>query len=419
MLRVLRNEKWLLVLFLLLCLGELAFIVAVSDLQVWLGNWAPKSRELLGFHIPSSNFYGPGSAILLAPFLWTAPSFLIPVIFYFTIGCIGYFLLSREISDIRFRLAALLAVPANPYLLWLCHSSQDTVFEFALLIWSMYFLTKRRWIAYSLITFLLAETRAGYWTFFLGFGLILLFRDIYKKRGFKLWRYLSVPLFLITSLLNFNFYGSPSPALEGGVTAYFSHSKFLYLSLPKMDMDVFLSGKNGIFSKEFGPNIPIGASEVEQNSIYQKAAISESLENPKQNILSTMQKFESYIFSVQKVPNLPGEYTLDIKNSSIDIGDERLAWSLVLGNFIYEIYRSALVLLGLTGLGMFLALRRFNKDVFSKIPIELILPWVFGLVPALVLYTETRFKVVPETLLFLLVIWIWSTISSFKAKIKL
>jgi hypothetical protein len=416
----LSNEKLLLILFLAACLAELTLIVYVSDLQVWLGNWADKSRQILDLKTPTSNFYGPGGAILLIPFLWNAPNFLVPVYFYFVLGCLGYFQLTRVISDKRFRVAALLVVPANPYLIWLCHSSQDTVFEFALLTWSIYFLTKKKWISYSAITFLLAETRAGYWTMFLGLGLILLTLDLYKRRRLMLRRYLAVPLLFVTALLNLNLYGSPSPALEGGITAYFSHSKYLYLSLPKMDMDVFLAGENGIFSKEFGPNIPNDADEVELNSIYQKAALESIRANPKQVILATMQKFESYIFGVQKVPNLPGEYVLDIKNKRIDIGDERLAWSLVAGNFVYEVYRSALVLLGLIGAGMLLALRRFNREIYTKIklPMELVIPWTFGLIPALLLYTETRFKVVSETLLFLFVLWIWSTLSSLRPKAK-
>jgi hypothetical protein len=185
-------------------------------------------------------------------------------------------------------------------------------------------------------------------------------------------------------------------------------------------MDVFLAGENGIFSKEYGPNIPDGASEEESNSIYQKAALESIRENPKQSILATMQKFESYIFGVQKVPHLPGEYILDIKNKRIDIGDERLSWSLVAGNFVYEIYRSALVLLGLIGVGALFALRRFNREMYArvKLPVELTLPWIFGVIPALLLYTETRFKIVSETLLFLFVLWIWSNLCNLRPKIK-
>jgi hypothetical protein len=219
MMKILAKEKYLLFFFLAICLSELTFIVTVSDLQVWLGNWEDKSRAILGFNIPTSNFYGPGSALLLIPFLWDSPSFLVPVYFYFILGCVGYFFLTRVIDQFRFRVAALLVIPANPYLIWLCHSSQDTVFEFALLTWSIYFLSKRKWIAYSAITFLLAETRAGYWTLFLGLGVLLFVKDLYQRRKLDFKKYLAVPLFLFTALFNLNFYGSASPALEGGITA--------------------------------------------------------------------------------------------------------------------------------------------------------------------------------------------------------
>jgi hypothetical protein len=139
----LKHEKYLLLVFLIICLLELTFIVNISDLQVWLGNWATKSREILDLTMPTSNFYGPGSALLLVPFLWSGPSFLVPVYFYFIVGCIGYFLLTKSISQTKFRIAALIVIPANPYLIWLCHSSQDTVFEFALLTWSIHFLNKK------------------------------------------------------------------------------------------------------------------------------------------------------------------------------------------------------------------------------------------------------------------------------------
>jgi hypothetical protein len=413
MLKKLENEKILLSLFLFLAIAELTFIVNVSDLQVWLGNWEAKSRELLNLNTPSSNFYGPGGAILLLPFLWNSPGFLIPVYFYFILGCIGYFLLTREITDTRFRVAALLVIPANPYLLWLCHSSQDTVLEFALLIWATYFLSRRNWLAYSAVGFMLAQTRAGYWTMFLGLGLIFLGRDLIKRQGFNPLRYLSIPLLVLTSTFNYISYSSPSPALEGGITAYFSNSKYLYLSLPKMDMDVFLSGENGIFSEEYGPKIPAGANEHDSNSVFQEAAIVSLMENPKENILATMQKFESYFFGVQKVPHLPGEYVLDIKNKKIDIGDERLSWTLVIGNLAYEIYRSVLLLAGLTALGALFYLRRFNRERLKsfKLSYVLLAPWVFGIIPALLFYTETRFKVVTETLLFLFIISAWSKLS--------
>jgi hypothetical protein len=126
-----------------------------------------------------------------------------------------------------------------------------------------------------------------------------------------------------------------------------------------------------------------------------------------------MQKFESYFFGVQKVPHLPGEYVLDIKNKKIDIGDERLSWSLVIGNLAYEVYRSVLLLAGLTALGALVYLRRFSRERLKsfKLSYVLLAPWVFGMIPALLFYTETRFKVVTETLLFLFIISAWSKLS--------
>ena len=126
-----------------------------------------------------------------------------------------------------------------------------------------------------------------------------------------------------------------------------------------------------------------------------------------------MQKFESYFFGVQKVPHLPGEYVLDLKNKKIEIGDERLSWSLVIGNLAYEIYRSVLLLAGLTAFGALFYLRRNNRERLKsfKLSYVLLVPWVFGIIPALLFYTETRFKVVTETLLFLFIISAWAKLS--------
>ena len=42
-------------------------------------------------------------------------------------------------------------------------------------------------------------------------------------------------------IFNLYSYGSSSLAGESGITTEFSYNKFLYLALPKFDMDVFLS----------------------------------------------------------------------------------------------------------------------------------------------------------------------------------
>jgi hypothetical protein len=97
-----------------------------------------------------------------------------------------------------------------------------------------------------------------------------------------------------------------------------------------------------------------------------------------------------------------------------------MAWNLIAGNFVYEIYRSILLVAGLAAFGGLILIRRIRKDLYLKVnlPLEFVLPWAFGLVPALLLYTETRFKVVSESLLFLFVIVIWSKLSAIKSEIK-
>ena len=70
-------------------------------------------------------------------------------------------------------------------------------------------------------------------------------------------------------------------------------------------MDVFLSGKNGIFSEKQRGQLPNNMTQAEENSEYVRMAIQEAVSNPKETILGWMQKFDSQIFDVQKVPHLP------------------------------------------------------------------------------------------------------------------
>jgi hypothetical protein len=114
-----------------------------------------------------------------------------------------------------------------------------------------------------------------------------------------------------------------------------------------------------------------------------------------------MQKFDSYFFDVQKVPHLPGSYVLDIPTKTIKIQDERLSWNLVLGNLVFEIQRTLLVTFGLLAAGLLLA-SQLLLDKASRLRPRLwflALPYLFGVVPGIVMYTETRFKIVSELLL--------------------
>lgn len=393
--------------YLILLLTELLLLNQVSDLPNSLSNWIYKAEQIASFSIPSDNFYGPGAALMLVPFLWAKENLLIATATYFLVGAVGYWKLTALIQNNLLVLFARIALPLNFYLIWLINSSQDTVFEFMLLAWSGYFLIRKKYLAFSLITFLLCETRAGYWVYFLGTALILAGLDLVKKKRIKLSKVLAFPLLLLASTFNFVNYSSPSPALEGGMTAYFSYSKYHYLALPKMDMDVFLGE---IFSPEHKPKFPEGTTPAEENQIYQKAAIDSALENKKETILGWMQKFDSYFFDVQKVPHLPGSYVLNISTKTIKIQDERLSWNLVLGNLAFEIQRTLLVTFGLIAAGILLA-SRFFLDKASRIRPRLwylSLPYFFGVVPGMVMYTESRFKIVSELLLVPLIMEIYS-----------
>lgn len=408
------SKYWKICSYLVLLGIELAVIHGVSDLPVSIGNWVPKAEQLASFQVPTDNFYGPGAAMMLMPFLWLVDRLFLVVLFYFLVGTIAYWKLTSLISNKTGCRIARAALPLNFYLLWLINSSQDTVFEYCLLIWSIYFLIRKQYVSFSAITFLLSLTRAGYWTFFLGTSLLLFLIGWVQRKEINFKKLIAIPLLVVTSFFNYINFGSPSPALEGGMTAYFSYSRYHYLALPKMDMDVFLSGPKGIFTEKYGVNSENYTSGAQANSELHKAAIDSALANKKETLLGWMQKVDSYVFDVQKVPHLPGRYVLDIENKVISIENERLTWPLVIGNFLFFIYRTLLICAGFLALGMvfFQKIVIGNVDKFTSTNWVLSLPYVFGIVPGLLFYTETRFKIVSELLLVPLVVGVWSVVLS-------
>lgn len=403
-----RSRFALLYVFILLC--ELKVIGYLSDLPSGATNWSDKAGEIINFQFPTDNFYGPGAAILMVPFSIIPNTAYLANFFYLAVGSFGYWRITSLINSFKARIVSRCALPVNFYLLWLINSSQDTVFEFALLVWGCYFLVIKRWGWFVMFTYLLCLTRAGYWVFFLGISLLLFSKEYLTQKRFAFRKLYVVPILVLTSMVNFALYSSPSPALEGGLTAYFSYTKYHYLSLPKMDMDVFLSGPDGAFSENFGPKIPKDSTPAETNSIYQRAAIESALANKKETVLGWMQKFDSYFFDVQKVPHLPGSYQLSQSEMKISILDERLSWKLVLGNLIFMIYRTALVVAAFLAIGLYLGAKLFRIEFLQKSSKLTLLayPYVFGLVPGILFYTETRFKIVSELLLVPLVAQIWA-----------
>lgn len=408
--KFLGKSNALLVAFVVFVQVELFAVNSASDLSPGTSNWIEKVQQILDLQIPTDNFYGPGAALLLSPFVLVGLPTYVANHFYLALSAVGYWQICQAIPSRIGRLIALFALPANVYLIWLIDSSQDTVFEFFLLTWSVYFLSRKRIGLFAITGFMLCETRAGYWVFYLGVSLLLFLRTMRSNSKRAARKLFAIYFLVASSIFNFVNYGSPSPALEGGLTAYFGYTKYHYLSLPKMDMDVFLSGPNGAFSTLNGPEIPAGSTPAEINSIYQKAAIESALNNRKETVLGWMQKFDSYFFDVQKIPHLPGGYVLDQERNIISIGDERLSWNLIAGNLTYMIYRSALVVAGLVSAGLLVGLAFFQRNtLLSQLRLlPLALPFFFGAIPGIMIYTETRFKIVSELLLIPLIIEIWS-----------
>lgn len=381
---------WKLISYVLICLTPLFFVNQVSDLPIWIGNGEHKAREILNLQLPSDNFYPVGKALMLLPFVWLSPNYFPVIVLYFVASSVIYFLICQNIPSFWPRLIALSALPANPYLVWLCYSSQDTIFELFLLLALVYSAINKKFYLFIISGFLLCLTRPSYWVVFLGLALFLAFsgRKFQEK---KQNRYFLVLLLLpINMFFNLYAYGSSSLAGESGITAYFSYNKYLYLALPKLDMDVFLSTKGHV--EDYGAH---------SSAEYTQMAIKSIKENPKEVLLATMQKFDSYIFDVQKVPHLPGEYYLSKDATSIIIGNQRLTWPLVLGNLLYEIYRSLLLIGFLLSVGVLFAYRKLGiKALRPQDALWLLtLPWLLGLIPGLAFYTETRFKIVSELLL--------------------
>lgn len=381
---------WKLISYVLICLTPLFFVNQVSDLPIWIGNGEQKAREILNLQLPSDNFYPVGKALMLLPFVWLSPNYFPVIVLYFVASSVIYFLICQNIPSFWPRLIALAALPANPYLVWLCYSSQDTIFELFLLLALVYSAINKKFYLFIISGFLLCLTRPSYWVVFLGLALFLALsgRKLQEKKQKK---YFLVFLLLpINMFFNLYAYGSSSLAGESGITAYFSYNKYLYLALPKLDMDVFLSTKGHV-----------GDYGVHSSAEYTQMAIKSIKENPKEVLLATMQKFDSYIFDVQKVPHLPGEYYLSKDATSIIIGNQRLTWPLVLGNLLYEIYRSLLLIGFLLSVGVLFAYRKLGiKALRPQDALWLLtLPWLLGLIPGLAFYTETRFKIVSELLL--------------------
>ncbi len=372
----------------------------VSDLPVVAGNWEWKAALLANFQNPNDNFYPPGAAILLIPFLGIKPHYELVVYFYFTFSAVIYYLIcSKVIHNKLYLYLALSALTLNPYLLWLVNSSLDIVYELFLLLSGFALILSRKILLSYLPLYLLCLTRPAYWPCFLMLPLIAKYFQVKNKNNFLISKkLLTIPfLFLFLTLsINQIMFKSPAIAGEAGMTLHYGHHKFWYLAMPKFDSDVFLNLGGNMDTKKFLSNTNKFSNVKDEE--YRAALISIT-ENPKSLVLNTLQKADTYFFAVQKNPQLSGKYYLSPDQKSIIIGSNRDSWPLIFGSVFYFIHRILLLIFAIAAATLVISLPVFRRIFINKPEILFFVPFLFGSIAALLVTTETRLKIVSELLL--------------------
>lgn len=402
------ETRYRLLIYGLINLFVIVSVNSLSDLPTTVGNWESKAKLLASFQMPVDNFYPPGGAILLIPFLLFKSNFDLAVFFYFTLSSIIYYLIcSRVIKNSRYFYVALLGFTFNPYLLWLVNSSQDLVFELFLILSAFALLLAGKHFLAYLPFYLLCLTRPQYWPSFLIMPLIATYLNFKFKRAEVLSKKLiAIPFIFLLMTLSINqiVFKTPAVAGEAGMTAHFGHNKFWYLSMPKFDSDVFLStGGNMDTSKLLSTSDKF--NQIKDDEF--RAALINISESPKSLFLNTLQKVDTYFFAVQKNPQLSGQFYLSADQKSIVIGPNRDSWTLIFGSWIFFIQRSLLLIFSIAALTLVVVFKQLRKTLLVHPVSYFCLPYIFGSIAAVVYSTETRLKIVSELLLIPLIIFIF------------
>lgn len=107
------------------------------------------------------------------------------------------------------------------------------------------------------------------------------------QRGAALW--------VLIGVLSFNqlVFNSPNLSTSSSTTLFYSHQKFHYLSLPKFDMDVFLTNGKSTSAE----SVLLNKSELKfiADSTV-RASLLSVLENPQRFVFAEIQKVDSYFF---------------------------------------------------------------------------------------------------------------------------
>jgi len=393
------------------------FVNYFSDLPVWVGNWESKALKIASLQNPLDNFYPPGGAILLVPFLGFKPHYQIAVFFYFTVSAILYFMICKKmIKNLKFFYLALLSFTGNPYLLWLVNSSQDTVFELFLIMCGFSLILTRKYILAFFPIYMLCLTRPAYWVSFLILPFLIVVLKIKNNKNLLVSKkIILVPIFFLVATFSINqlMFKSLSLAGEAGMTAHFGHNKYWYLSMPKFDSDVFLStGGNMDTNRLLNGNTKFTYVE---NSEF-RAALINIYENPKSLFLNTLQKIDTYFFSVQKNPQLSGEFYLSDNQKSIVIGKERNSWLLIFGSYLYFFNRAMILIFSICAATMLYILPKFRREFFGQPNVLFCAPYLFGSISAILFFTESRYKIVSELVLVPLVLSIFDDFKKYRSK---
>jgi hypothetical protein len=357
-----------------------------------LDNWLKYSKEILSGHIPSDNWYGPSAGILMLPFVWVKDVFFVTV-FYSLLGANIFWEITKSIERVIYRGLTRVLLLSNIYLFRLLDSSGDTVFEFFLLNCFCLAIIRRKWFFFHFFGIFLGELRSTYWIIYIGISLVyFLAKKIeFRKRNHFLF---GIPAFISVILLNGFFYGVYSTAGEGGYTAYFTNNKYSYMTGNSFMVDHFAMGGPGPMDTRCD-----NTQTCSDHELFIKT-IKENLRNPEAFGFNLLQKTSIYFFEPQKVPRIPGKFTLNTEKSVIEIGQQRLTTLNFIASFQYFVYRSLILIL----FWSLMALCVFNRKLFflllkqnSLFP--LLLPWLFGSITGILFVAETRLWIVMELMM--------------------
>lgn len=342
------------------------------------------AKELVSFHLPSSNYYPIGSALLLIPFAYLPGGGTIAVLFYANVGFVALALIVRRLlSPFAIRLGAVLLI-ANTYLFWVLAGSRDNVLEFAVVPLALWAVITRRpaiWIFASTMAVLV---RPGNLLWVVVVSVLLAIR---WKRAKAL---APVGFVVAVMVMNVIAYGSFAVSQNGGYAARIGWTQEHLLTHPLYEYDVGISDPYSIDNSKSMS----GAEKYERFMSDTRRAITDE---PIQSIQLAMSKLESSLFHVSKVPRFnfpasaPGDGSVVIEAPTFD-------WGRTGAEVVYFVQRAvslSLFLFALVALIFIPSIRLPSREHFLLAPF-------FGMVPMAILVTaDTRFQITAEVLAML------------------